>query len=256
MSVGELQRLFAQTLGGDYDDDQPWDAVRELRHLGTREVFEIASDWCQSADPLRRARGVDVIAQLGKTVEHPSNSFPEAAFSVASELVQSEVEIRPLSSGIFALGHLGNVGAVPLITRYQAHPNAEVRYAVACALGSYPNDAESIRTLLRLTADADPDVRDWATFGLGVLGDADTPEIRDSLAARLSDGNQDTREEAVVALAKRHDRRTLPSLIELLNSPDPSSRVIEAASLMLDMEQDEPELEPSQYTQMLKERFM
>lgn len=256
MSVRELQQLFAQTLGGDYDSDQPWDAVRELRHLGTRDVFDIASDWCRSADPLRRARGLDVIAQLGKTAEHPSNSFPEAAFSVASELVQSEVEVRPLSSGIFALGHLDNVRAVPLTTRHQAHPNAEVRYAVACAVGSYPNDAESIKTLLCLTADADPDVRDWATFGLGVLGDADTPEIRDALAARLSDENQDAREEAVIALAKRHDRRTLPSLMDLLKEPDPSSRVIEAASLMLGMEQDEPELEPNQYMQMLKERFM
>jgi hypothetical protein len=56
-----------------------------------------------------RARGLDVTAQLGKTVEHPSNSFPEQAFSVASEVVQSETQIRALSSGIFALGHLDNL---------------------------------------------------------------------------------------------------------------------------------------------------
>lgn len=256
MSVGELQQLFAQTLCGDYNDDQPWNAVRELRHRGTREVFDIASDWCRSADPLKRARGIDVIAQLGKTAEHPSNSYPEAALLAASELVQSEVEVRPLSSGIFALGHLDNVSAVPLITKHQTHPNAEVRHAVACALASYPNDSESIKALLRLTADADPDVRNWAAFGLGVIGDTDTPEIRDALAVRLSDENQDAREEAVVALAKRHDRRTLPSLMELLKGSDPNSRAFEAASLMLGMELDEPELNPNQYMEMLKKRFM
>jgi hypothetical protein len=252
----KLQQLFAQTLRGDYDADEPWEAVRELRRIGTREVFDLAADWCRSADPLMRARGADVIAQLGKTAEHRSNSFPEEAFSVLSELVQTETEIRPLGSGIFALKHLDEPRAVPLITAHEAHANVEVRYAVACALGSYPNDAESIAGLLRLTDDADPDVRDWATFGIGVLGDVDTPEIRDALAARLSDVNQEAREEAVVGLAKRQDRRTLPCLMELLEEPDPSSRVTEAASLMLGMDEDDPELEPIQYIQMLKERVL
>ena len=256
MSGDELQELFARTLSGDYDDDQPWEAVRDLHRLGTREVFDIAAEWCHSADPLMRARGADVIAQLGKTADHPSNNFPQEAFAVIAELVRTETEIRPLSSGIFALGHLDNPGAVPLAARYQAHPDSGVRYAVTCTLGSYPSDADSVAALLNLTSDGDPDVRDWATFGLGVLGDADTPEIRDALAARLSDTNQDAREEAVVALAKRYDRRTLPSLMKLLKGPNPSSRVIEAASLMLGMEQDEPELEPNHYMQMLKQRFM
>lgn len=256
MSSEELQQLFGRTLSGDYDDDQPWEAVRELHRLGTRDVFEIAGEWCRSADPLMRARGADVIAQLGKTVEHPSNNFPQEAFSVIAELVRMETEIRPLSSGIFALGHLNNPGAVPLAAKYQAHPDFGVRYATTCTLGSYPNDAESIAALLTLTNDADPDVRDWATFGLGVLGDADTPEIRDALATRLSDTNQDAREEAIVGLAKRQDRRTLPSLLELLKEPAPSSRVIEAAAFMLGMEQEEPEPEPSQYIQMLNERFL
>jgi HEAT repeat protein len=56
--------------------------------------------------------------------------------------------------------------------------------------------------LAKLTADEDEEVRDWATFGLGVLGDIDTVEIREALAARLSDANDDAREEAVVGLAK------------------------------------------------------
>lgn len=255
MSGDELQEVFARTLRGDYNDDQPWEAVRELRYIGTRDVLDIAAGWCHSADPLMRARGADVIAQLGKTGDHPSNNFPQEAFAVIAELVRRETEIRPLSAGIFALGQLDNSGAVPLVARYQAHPDPRVRYAVTRTLGSYPSDADSVAALLKLTADDDPDVRDWATFGLGVLGDADTPEIREALAARLLDTNQDAREEAVVALAKRHDRQTLPALMELLEGPDASSRVIEAASLMLGMVQDEPELKPHQYREMLKERF-
>jgi hypothetical protein len=45
----------------------------------------------------------------------------------------------------------------------------QIRFSVACALGSFPNDPLSVRTLLAMMEDADGDVRDWATFGVGVL---------------------------------------------------------------------------------------
>jgi HEAT repeat protein len=53
--------------------------------------------------------------------------------------------------------------------------------------------------------EAEADVRDWATFGVGVLGDQDSIELRESLRRRLNDSNTDAREEAVVGLAKRND---------------------------------------------------
>lgn len=70
MTDGDIDELFAQTLQGDYDDDKPWDAVQSLRRIGTRQVFDKAVEWIKSAEPLERARGLDVIAQLGKTAEH------------------------------------------------------------------------------------------------------------------------------------------------------------------------------------------
>jgi HEAT repeat protein len=167
VTVEEIHELFRRTLDGDYDDDGPWDAVHVLRRIGSRDVFDVAAQWCEADDPLKRARGADVIAQLGKTFEHPSNSFPHEAFTVISRMLRKETEIRPLASGIFAFGHLDDSSAVPFILRYEAHADPEVRYAVACALGSYPNDPDAIKTLAKLTADQDEDVRDWAAFGLG-----------------------------------------------------------------------------------------
>jgi hypothetical protein len=50
--------------------------------------------------------------------------------------------------------------------------------------------------------DANEEVRDWATFGFGVLGDLDSADIRDALLQRLSDANEHVRDEAMATLGK------------------------------------------------------
>lgn len=177
MIDGDIDELFAQTLKGDYDDDKPWDAVRSLRWIGTRQVFDKAVEWTESAEPLERARGLDVIAQLGKTAEHPSNSFPQESYDVVVKAVQREREVQPLNSAVSALGHIDDPRAVPLIAAFHSHPSVEIRFTVACALGCFPNEPLSVQTLLTLMEDADANVRDWATFGLAVLGDRDSPRF-------------------------------------------------------------------------------
>jgi HEAT repeat protein len=255
MTSTAIGDLFACTLKGDYDDDAPWQAVHALRKLGTREVFEIAATWCKSDNWLMRARGVDVLAQLGKTINHPLNRFPEDAYAIISELVQSEKDLRALRSGIIALGHLDNVTAVPIIVAFQRHSNADIRFSVAFSLGSFPNNDLSVETLLAMMEDSDEDVRDWATFGLGVQGDRDSTAIRDALLRSLSDTNEDVREEAMIGLGKRKDQRVLSSLFAALDSPQITVRVAEAASLMLDMEGDPQEMGAEEYRTALKERF-
>jgi HEAT repeat protein len=216
MTPQEIDQLFAQALFGNYDDDLPWAAVHALRRIGSREIFDRAAGWCKSDNPLQRARGAGIIAQLGKTAEHPRNSFPKESYVTVSQMLREETDIQPLSSAIHALGHLDDPRAIPLINRYRDHTVSEIRFAVACALGSFANDPEAVQALMVLTRDADDDVRDWAVFGLGNLGNADSTEIRDALFSRLSDSNADVREEAVVGLAKRKDRRVLPALIAAL----------------------------------------
>ena len=87
--------------------------------MGTREIFVQAAEWCDSENPLLRARGADVLSQLGKTWEHRSNSFPEESYSVVSTLLQRENELPPLNSAIAALGHIENLQAVPLIAEHR-----------------------------------------------------------------------------------------------------------------------------------------
>jgi HEAT repeat protein len=255
MTQEEIGELFAQTLSGDYDDDAPWEAVSALRRIGTREIFVRAAEWCNSENPLLRARGADVLSQLGKTWEHRSNSFPEESYLVVSTLLRREKEPLPLNSAIAALGHIENPQAVPFIVEYRNHSSPKIRFTVACALGNFPNHPEATETLLILMQDADDDVRDWATFGLGVLGDSDSPEIRDSLFCRVSDSNEDVREEAMVGLSKRIDPRVLPFLMVALEQPTMTDRVKEAAHLMLKMGEDRIDWSGNDYVAALRQRF-
>ena len=255
MNSSKIESLFAQTLLGDYDADAPWDAVRALQNTGSREVFDEAAAWCSSENPLERARGADVLAQLGKSAGHPDNAFPQESFSVISKLLASESEPLPLSSAIYSLGHIGNALAIPLLIEHCSHTGSEVRFSVAFALGKFTEDPAAVKALLVLTRDVDDDVRDWATFGIGALGKLDTPEIRDALLSRLNDTFEDVRQEAIVGLARLKDERMLPSLVSALEQPAVADILMEAANEMLGMKDDVTSWEAVDYSVALRERF-
>jgi HEAT repeat protein len=257
MAMEQIDELFAQTLRGDYDDDAPWQSVRALQRMGTREVCDRAVEWCRSEDELRRARGADILAQIGKTAEHPSNAFPEDSYAAISRMLRRENHARPLNSAISALGHLGNPAAAALLieNQVQFHPSPDVRCATAFALGSFADDPNAIAVLLLLMRDPDDDVRDWATFGLGTQSDSDCEEIRDTLLRRVSDSNENVREEAIVGLSRRKDTRVLPALIVELQQPDVTRLTLEAAREMLGMQEDREDWSGDDYVAALRERF-
>jgi len=255
MILEQFDGIFAQTLVGDYDDDLPWEAVQALRKIGSRAVFERAAEWCGSEDPLKRARGADVLAQIGRTGEHPTNNFPDESYLILSALAERERDPLPLLSAIHALGHVGNPLAVPLVIANCEHENPDVRFAVACALGNFADDPRAAPVLMTLMHDVDDDVRDWATFGLGVLGDKDSPEIREVLLERMSDPNCDVREEALVALANRKESRAVPALIAELNQREISDRLREAAETFLGENEQRLGWGPNDFAGALRKQF-
>lgn len=207
MTFSEIEALFAKTLAGAYDDEGPWRAVNRLRSSGGREVFDRAAAWCRSDDPLKRARAADVLCQLHRPrpqtdpVGQTEWLFRDESYSMVARMLENEREPLVLASAIAALGHLGNSEAVPLILRYQDHFDEDVRSAVTFALGSFPDEDQSVAGLLKLSRDPDDDVRDRAVFGLRVV--ADLPEIREALLRCLDDPNDDVREHAAIGLGKR-----------------------------------------------------
>ena len=241
-----IAEWFEQTLLGDYEDDAAWEAISKLRQSGSREVFERAADWLRSDAPLKRARGANILCQLRKpsaalkSTAPPEWLFRDESYALIAELLEREENPMVLDSAVSALGHLDNPAAIPLISRFQDHADEDVRFSAAFALGCFPNDEQSVCSLLKLCSDPDSDVRDWAVFGLGVQGDADFPEIRDTLLRCLDDADEDVREEAAVGLGKRNDQRVLPKLLAMLDEPDAGPRPTEAAAALLGLDR-EPE---------------
>ena len=236
----DIAQLFAETLAGDYDDDAPWTAIHALREIGSRAVFDMAAQWLAAPEPLKRARAAEVLAQLGVGANRP-HAFPEAAGDLLAARADAETDPRARASAVIGLGHIGRPQALPAILRAATDASALVRHAVAFALGSFGSAIEARTCLLALMRDPDEDVRDWATFGLGQLSDADSAEIRDAFARRLDDPFIDVRVEAMAGLAKRRDPRALPPLIRQLDHlPEGLNGVIEAGLAWLGMKDMPP----------------
>jgi HEAT repeat protein len=148
-----------------------------------------------------------------------------------------EQEPAPLASIVAALGHVGEPGTLGRVFPLADDPNPEVRLAVAFTVATVspqPLESEGRVALIRLSRDADPEVRDWATFGLGTLSDADGPDVRAALLERTEDANHEARAEALFGLAVRHDPRAVPHLIRALQSPLVGGLEVDAAAAAAD----------------------
>jgi HEAT repeat protein len=112
---------------------------------------------------------------------------------------------------------------------FKNHPDEEVRLGVVSGLWTY-EDERAINTLIERSTDPAVKVRDWATFGIGEMIETDTPAIRAALMARLTDEDGDTRGEALVGLARRHDKCVVEPMLAELEAGWYGSLLFEAAA--------------------------
>lgn len=261
MSTRDVEEIFARAAVGGYEDGDAWAAVDTLRQNGSQEIFDYAAAWLESGEPLKRARAAAILCQLRRpgaptgATWRPEWVFREESCLLITKMMEHEVDPLVLDSAISALGHLGDPAAIPLILRYQDEPDSNVRFAVAFALGCFPHETRSVQGLLKLTWDNDAEVRDWAVFGLGVQGGADSVEIREALFRCLGDPDEDVREEAAVGLGKRRDRRLLAPLLKMLSSPELKIRIEEAAAALLELKEPPRAWSAADYRSALTQKF-
>jgi HEAT repeat protein len=169
----------------------------------------------------------------------PNRTFPDECLTTLVGLLEHEFDPLILRDICIALGHLNDPRSIEPQLKFCLHPDWEVRYGVVHGL-SGQDDERAIAVLIKLSADDRPQVRNWATFGLGTLIEVDTPAIRSALYQRFitedveADETAEIYGEALVGLAHRKDDRILPRLIEELMSDRVSKLAIEAAEALVD----------------------
>lgn len=229
LSSSEIMELLAQAVGNSAasaDQQGYWCCVSELHRRADPSILATCAAWAASQQPSVREASANVLAQLGYGEAYP---FAQRSQPILEGLL-ADPETGVVSAALIALGHL-RVGDLPLITGHAKQSNADVRLAVVHALLSR-DEPLAQHTLIELSRDIRTDVRDWATFALGSIGKTDSPEIRDALAARLVDEDNETRGEALIGLAARKDQRVIPAICKELARGDVSQLAIEAAGRM------------------------
>lgn len=221
----------------DPDSDERWDHVAALHLQGTTEAFEAAAGLCRGGSVLERALGADILGQLGAGQENP-RPFREESVPLLLELLDDADE-TVIANAASALGHLDERTHIERLLELASHDDDGVRYAVVQALLGN-EDPRAVSALIGLSRDPDPEIRDWATFGLGSQIALDTPEIREALLARTTDEHDDARGEALAGLALRHDSRVLAPLREELLGDMVGVLAVQAAREMGSPELHEP----------------
>jgi HEAT repeat protein len=219
-----VDELFALARSSE-DEESYWAVVSELHTRANDHTFRIADVLCDSLAVGERCLGADVLGQLGAVEGQTAAEGPFASASgrVLLRLLEEDDEPAVLSSAAIGLGHLHDERAIDRLTALASHASPDVRRAVVHGLMGYEDD-RAVHALILLSDDSDPAVRDWATFGLGVQIERDTPELREALAARLADDDANTRDEAIRGLALRGDSRA----VEPALAADPSPEIVEA----------------------------
>ncbi|MAT72241.1 MAG: hypothetical protein CMJ58_22270 [Planctomycetaceae bacterium] len=201
--------------------------LKALAYRDPDEVLSAAESLCSHRHLRKRIIGAEMAGRIGCT----DVATAKRASRMLTQMLlpdKSDRELRTALKWICHFAQRGNLVGLGRIRALARRPNAAVRLGVAQVLGSQ-EDPASTKALIRLMSDPSPRVRDWATFAIGALRSEDSARIRDALAARLDDEDEDAFAEAVYGLAKRNDNRGFAAMRREFDAGEPTSLVIRAA---------------------------
>lgn len=209
------------------DEETRSSIIGELQRRGTREELELMAALFEGGEQ-EQVLACEVLGQLGYT-RRELGAYPfgvETAALVQRGLRSPSTLVQ--EAAVAAVAHLKWETLFDDVIELAKSPSPRVRYAAAFALGGRSDDA-SVRTLIALGDDADDDVRNWATFGLGSQCTRRDAFICDALVRRIHDPHDETRHEAMVGLAVKQDLRAFEAVLESLESDSLAVLAVEAA---------------------------
>jgi HEAT repeat protein len=211
------------------DDDCRWELINAIAGECPDDVLIACSRLLGDESARGKTLGADILGRL-VSVDPGTRT---AVLDLLVAALTDEADAGVLASVVAALGHTGAAEPLPAIVGLAEHDSAGVRLAVAFAvatISSTPLGSDARYALIKLSGDCEPEVRDWATFGLGTILAEDGPDVRAALLARAEDTNHPTRAEALFGLAVRRDPRAVPHLIRALQSPSVAGLELDAAA--------------------------
>ncbi|MBV1854683.1 HEAT repeat domain-containing protein [Catellatospora tritici] len=231
-------RLFSASVHAyhaePYDDDAFRDPLLRLATGGAGTAVDLARTRLRDDDTAVRAAAARLLRVLD---EVGGDSGREEVAALLTDVIGEEKEPDVLCAMIEALGGSGRPHALPILVGLAGHPDGDVRHQVAAALPAVmagPGQAEGVAALIRLSADTEPHVRDWATYGLGTELDTDTEAIRAALWARTGDTYVPAFEEGVHGLARRKDPRAVGLVAAVLADEGASDLTFSSAAALGD----------------------
>jgi HEAT repeat protein len=212
-----------------FDEDCRWELIGGIVGDCPDDVLQKCLSLLGHGYARERSLGADIVGRLVGV----DPGARDTALAALIPALASESEPCATASMVAALGHVGSPEALDAIVGLAGHSDPGVRLAVAFAtatLSPQPLSHEVRFALIKLSGDSEPEVRDWATFGLGTLSGDDGPDVRAALLARAEDPQHTTRAEALFGLAVRRDPRAVPHLIRALESPSVVGLELDAAA--------------------------
>lgn len=225
-----LPELVQLALAEDVSDDRAWELENEIGRRGLDEAMPVAQQLVGAEAPSARELGAGVLRALASSRVEEERA---AAARLLLRVIEAESDPGVLVTTIAGCRHAAEERALEPLVRLSEHTDEDVRWAVAAALPwIMPDelDDRGVKTLIKLTADPDEDVRDWATFGIGIRPKLDSPDIRRALQERREDESFAVRCEALEGLGIRGDIEALAEALRLCDAGIEAVMVAEKAA--------------------------
>lgn len=222
-------KLFFRLLNNKSDKTY-WDNVSELRSRPNRNIYEKCIELVNSDTSRERMIGIAILAQLGI----PPRPYYNETIHLYFDILEKEKDIKVLTSLFYAIGHNNeslNQEQIKKLIAFKTIKNSSIRQGLVSSLLGLDNN-QAIDTLIDLSNDKIPSIRNWATFGIGSQIDTDNDKIRKALWNRIVDKNQDTKLEAIVGLANRKDVKVKEAIKQELINGEYGTLLFEAIELL------------------------
>lgn len=178
-----------------------WNYISELRKRKTEDIFEKSISLTKSENINEKKIGINVLAQFGFPRKHKSRIL-----KTFFNLLKTEKDKNVISLIFYGIGHNNEKlteKQIEQICAFKNHKSINVKFSLISAILSIEQNL-AVETLIELSNDKNSEIRDWATFGIGTQIDVNNENIEKALWNRINDKDIDTKNEAIVGLAKRN----------------------------------------------------